>query len=163
MSTYNRQYYLQNKQARLASQRKYRSTAKGKAKDRRYENTERGKVVRKRVTEKWRDKNTEKIRVYNFNRFRTPEGRYSLSKARANSRKYEWSITLPDYRELISLACFYCEGKLSPAGIGLDRVDNRLGYIPGNVVPCCKRCNDLKGRGSFNDFIERLLFNEKAT
>jgi hypothetical protein len=27
----------------------------------------------------------------------------------------------------------------------LDRKDNSLGYIPGNVVGCCTRCNYAKG------------------
>jgi hypothetical protein len=30
-------------------------------------------------------------------------------------------------------------------GHQLDRKDNHLGYLPGNVAPCCGRCNAAKG------------------
>jgi hypothetical protein len=39
--------------------------------------------------------------------------------------------------------CVYC-GCISMK-LGLDRKDNEQGYIKDNVVPCCKRCNKVKG------------------
>ena len=27
---------------------------------------------------------------------------------------------------------------------GIDRIDNKLGYIKGNMTPCCKICNHAK-------------------
>jgi hypothetical protein len=27
---------------------------------------------------------------------------------------------------------------------GIDRVNNKLGYVEGNVKPCCKKCNMMK-------------------
>jgi hypothetical protein len=41
----------------------------------------------------------------------------------------------------ISKPCSYC-GETN--GIGLDRIDNSLGHVYGNVVPCCYRCNFLR-------------------
>ena len=43
---------------------------------------------------------------------------------------------------------------------GIDRVDNNKGYIEGNVVPCCKVCNQAKHAFSIEDFtswINRLV------
>jgi hypothetical protein len=41
---------------------------------------------------------------------------------------------------------------------GLDRVDNKVGYVLSNVVPCCKICNRAKGDLSIQDF-EQWLSN----
>lgn len=27
---------------------------------------------------------------------------------------------------------------------GIDRVNSKIGYTLGNVVPCCKKCNTVK-------------------
>ena len=39
---------------------------------------------------------------------------------------------------------------------GLDRVDNSIGYILENVVPCCVTCNSMKMAMSYNEFITHL-------
>ena len=39
---------------------------------------------------------------------------------------------------------------------GLDRVDNSVGYIESNVVPCCYICNKMKGDLSTEVFLEHL-------
>lgn len=62
----------------------------------------------------------------------------------ARSRGLECTITLEDYKELIECSCFYCSGSLSPAGIGLDRIDPKQGYLLENVRPCCYDCNTAK-------------------
>ena len=39
---------------------------------------------------------------------------------------------------------------------GLDRVRNDEGYIEGNVVPCCSRCNVAKGALSMQQWMAWL-------
>lgn len=39
---------------------------------------------------------------------------------------------------------------------GIDRKNNTLGYLPDNVVPCCKTCNWAKGKKSYEEFMEYL-------
>ena len=39
---------------------------------------------------------------------------------------------------------------------GIDRVDNKNGYISGNAVSCCWRCNTAKGARSYDEFISWL-------
>lgn len=36
---------------------------------------------------------------------------------------------------------------------GIDRVDNSLGYVADNCVPCCEACNRAKLQMSSTDFI----------
>jgi len=39
---------------------------------------------------------------------------------------------------------------------GIDRVDSKKGYIRGNVVTCCKKCNIAKSDMPYNDFINHI-------
>lgn len=44
---------------------------------------------------------------------------------------------------------------------GIDRVDSKKGYIKGNVVTCCKKCNLAKSDMEYNEFINhiKIIFN----
>ena len=49
------------------------------------------------------------------------------------------------YSELIKdNECHYCLGPLGTTSHGLDAIDNNLGHICFNVVPCCRSCNQKK-------------------
>jgi len=37
---------------------------------------------------------------------------------------------------------------------GIDRINSNIGYIEGNVVPCCKHCNRAKNTMSDSEFRE---------
>lgn len=48
---------------------------------------------------------------------------------------------------LISQGCIYCgETKLR---MTLDRIDNSIGHLKCNVLPCCFRCNYIRGSMPF--------------
>jgi hypothetical protein len=74
--------------------------------------------------------------------------RYKGVKWQANRRGLEFTITLEEYKLLVSRPCVYASNSTgtSPNSgrIGLDRIDNSKGYISGNVQPCCGRHNLLK-------------------
>ena len=72
--------------------------------------------------------------------------RYAVLKHRARKRGLEMTIPQVMYEDLAFQPCDYCGGPLGKSGHGLDRKDNRLGYLPENVVPCCGGCNEIKGK-----------------
>ena len=89
---------------------------------------------------------------------------YVISKytASAKSRSLEWALTEGTCRELFNSNCYYCtstpSNKRKTSGnlflyTGIDRVDNTKGYLPDNVVPCCKVCNRAKDTMSQEEFI----------
>lgn len=48
---------------------------------------------------------------------------------------------------------------------GIDRVNNDIGYIKNNCIPCCKICNRAKNSMSYDDFlnwIKILVKNNKG-
>lgn len=64
----------------------------------------------------------------------------------AKPRGLEVTYTIEEYSGLISGAtCFYCSGSLPLTGSGVDRLNHEIGYVKGNLVPCCSSCNRKKG------------------
>ena len=39
---------------------------------------------------------------------------------------------------------------------GIDCIDSSKGYVEGNVVPCCKSCNEMKSSKSSEDFLRQV-------
>jgi len=57
------------------------------------------------------------------------------------------TLSFEEYVELVTPnQCHYGPHSLPEQGSGIDRLDNKLGYISGNCVPCCTLCNSKKGR-----------------
>ena len=84
---------------------------------------------------------------------------YSTYSRRAIRDDLEFTLTKQDFANRIFDPCFYCgaepyrrvaHGYVS----GLDRVDAEVGYVPGNVVPCCYTCNRVKQRQSVEKFVD---------
>lgn len=91
---------------------------------------------------------------------------YKMYQRNAMTRNLEFNIGEKEFKELIGKECWYC-GKL-PSQVqkakwsnyiynGIDRVNNKKGYVSGNVVPCCKRCNRAKDTQSLDEFLEWAL------
>lgn len=92
---------------------------------------------------------------------------YARYKRNASTSNREFSLTKEQFMTITSKDCYYC-GK-APSNIkkrgrcygshtynGIDRVDNNLGYILTNVVPCCKNCNMAKKELSQYEFFDMI-------
>ena len=60
----------------------------------------------------------------------------------AESREIDFNLPYSYFEEIYDAICFYCGDKTNH--IGIDRVDSKIGYQLGNVVPCCTNCNTMK-------------------
>jgi 5-methylcytosine-specific restriction endonuclease McrA len=104
--------------------------------------------------------NRERLRAYNRKRCLTAHfrrrvtiylsdfsGGFMLLRRMAVRRSCELAISFDEYCDLVrERACSYCGTDLKKKrGHKLDRIDNRRGYTLDNVVPCCARCNNIKG------------------
>lgn len=88
---------------------------------------------------------------------------YSDYKKEAVQRDLIFQLDEIQFRKITSSRCFYCNEvpsqtyKVSNNGKymynGIDRMDNSIGYIKYNCVPCCKMCNFIKGGLSKEDFL----------
>lgn len=82
----------------------------------------------------------------------------------SRNRKSAWALTDAEFDKLIYGNCHYCGCPPLQRGKhadfyghvlynGIDRVDNSAGYVPGNVVSCCYRCNRAKNTMTVEDFL----------
>lgn len=89
---------------------------------------------------------------------------YGHYKQDARIRKLSFNLPKGIFRNLTSGVCFYCG--IGPTKIkkghkcngsyiynGIDRIDNNVGYEPGNCVPCCEWCNRMKLDHSMPNFL----------
>ena len=58
-------------------------------------------------------------------------------------RGLDCNLTVEWFKQnLSSKPCLYCGTADEP--IGADRIDNSIGHMIGNVVPCCQTCNKVR-------------------
>ena len=59
----------------------------------------------------------------------------------------------------IKMPCHYCgiTAEENDCISGLDRVDNQQGYSAPNTVPCCAKCNMMKGTLTLSEFENQIL------
>lgn len=65
---------------------------------------------------------------------------YKQHKATAKYRGLKHALTQQEYESMLAESCVYCGGS---AG-GVDRLNPKVGYLPDNCVPACRRCNARK-------------------
>ena len=139
--------------------RVYFKTEVGRAAQLRYRQTEKGRKANKRGCLQFRksDKGKEylrtKYREYCRQYGQTFSGRYGLYKRGAKYQGLEFTLNKEDFASFWQVPCYYC-GTI-PATIGLDRIDNAIGYIKANIVSCCKACNRMKSNSPQKEFIEQ--------
>lgn len=79
---------------------------------------------------------------------RTFKGRFLVLKSKTkkeNNPSTDLLNNLNFYTEIIrDNECHYCLGPLGKTSHALDRMDNNIGHLCFNVVPCCKSCNQKK-------------------
>lgn len=121
-----------------------------------------------------RKENAFRLKAYN----KLPDGEASfnsLYKAlciRAGKKQIELQISKEEFKILTKKNCYYCGvppqqshsnriGSTQYVYNGLDRIDNSLGYTLNNVVPCCGRCNRMKGILTQDFFIKHVIKIQK--
>lgn len=111
----------------------------------------------KKYHRKWYNQNIKKrrkeISLYNKKYYPTSRGRYTQHKSNCKRRGLINELTLEQFTYLINSDCEYC-GNI---GHGIDRVDNSIGYLINNCVPCCTMCNYMKKNYTEEEFIEHCI------
>ncbi len=89
---------------------------------------------------------------------RGPQGRFSACKHGASRRNLEFELTLEQFTELTEQRCYYCNSfTKDKSHCGIDRMNNKIGYVLENCVPCCPDCNTWKSSGGVDEFVFRAL------
>ena len=120
--------------------------------------------TKKEYDAKWNSKHVEQRREINrqnylgsreqrlaWNKKNRRKHLYEYYERNAVARGYEFELTREQFDELINEDCCYCGNN---DNIGVDRVDNNIGYVYWNCVPCCGVCNKMKGVHTQDEFID---------
>lgn len=87
---------------------------------------------------------------------------YTSYKSRSKEKKLEFSLSLDDFKNLVYSPCHYCgivpklnfdNQLVSQAFNGIDRKNNKIGYILENSLSCCSACNFFKKDIDYLDFL----------
>lgn len=90
----------------------------------------------------------------------------NVYKKQAASRNLSFKLSKEDFIRLITSDCHYCgnepikrnpgSGHLRVKAHGIDRANNHKGYTLKNSVPCCAKCNSMKSKYSYAEFLEHI-------
>lgn len=97
-------------------------------------------------------------------------------EAQARYRNLEWELSIEKFNEITKQDCYYCGREPSQIARlkgcngeyvynGIDRLDNKKGYVIGNCVPCCGVCNKAKmvmTEDEFADWVVRVYYRFAA-
>lgn len=94
--------------------------------------------------------------------------KYYSYKVKAKERGFTFNLTKEQFKEIVDKNCYYCNE--IPSNIsksrtnngdyiynGIDRVDNSIGYLYKNCVPCCGMCNTMKRHYSLEEFKNKII------
>jgi hypothetical protein len=83
---------------------------------------------------------------------------FSAYTERASRKGLLFELTEEEFAEIRSAACYVCQ-RVNIPGFnqnGIDRVDNKLGYVTTNVRACCDKCNYMKKELEIGQFRSKV-------
>jgi len=98
--------------------------------------------------------NKESIRERLKTYYWTLTSQYHEYKKRAKKKNIDFLLSKKDCEKYYNTNCYYCDGKIK--GLGIDRIDNKIGYVKDNILPCCSKCNFMKHIMSKDEFIQHI-------
>lgn len=95
-------------------------------------------------------------------------GIYASYAANARKNGIPFALSREEFMRIMQKPCAYCGTPPSAVALrrprggpyvynGLDRIDGPIGYVTGNVAPCCRPCNFMKGTITREQFIRQCL------
>ena len=80
-----------------------------------------------------------------------PRSKFIVYGSNARKRSLSFRISFKQFMSFWQKSCHYCGGEIGT--IGLDRINNSLGYSVKNIVPCCATCNRAKLKQTRDEYI----------
>lgn len=93
------------------------------------------------------------LNFYNSKKLTGKSGNYNAYIDSAIKRNIKFELTEEEFKRITRSICYLCGEKGENGSTGVDRVDNNVGYIKENCMPCCRYCNIMKNKYSYIDFL----------
>jgi hypothetical protein len=95
------------------------------------------------------DKFRERTRIWE----KTIRGKYCKYRKGALKRNLLFNLSEEEFSKYWKKPCSYCGSNIET--IGIDRIDNNLGYDINNIISCCELCNWMKRDMTQQEFYNR--------
>ena len=106
---------------------------------------------------KWRDNNPEKVIENNIYRNNNINYHYRNYERTAELKNLDFELSFEEFCEIVQEKCYYCgEFSENKKFIGIDRKDQKQGYVIDNCVSSCEMCNMMKNSLTENMFLKRV-------
>lgn len=92
----------------------------------------------------------------------TMRDRCNALRLSALRRGWQWDLSFDRYLQLCKQPCAYGSGTWPQMRIGIDRIDNSIGYTADNSQPCCSRHNSMKSYFFSHDEMMFIVANVKS-
>jgi len=102
----------------------------------------------------YRKKNKALIAKKDSVRSKSLNSKFTAYKYCAKDRGYDFKLTKEEFATFWQQPCFYCGDKVET--VGIDRIDNSVGYELTNCVSCCSTCNQIKMTMDFYQLRDHL-------
>jgi hypothetical protein len=96
----------------------------------------------------------EEFRKRMSKHYHSLNGQYHQYKKRAKKGGVEFTLSQEECIPFFNTTCTYCGGSIK--GLGIDRLDNKKGYICNNITPCCSTCNFMKHTLNKEEFYTQI-------
>lgn len=112
---------------------------------------ERNPAYKKESDAEYYARNRDKVRACSMKNYKTPKSKFNRYAYNAKHRGIAFELSFDQFMSFWQKDCYYCGREIET--IGIDRIDNSLGYSLGNVVSCCGPCNYAKQELSVASFV----------
>lgn len=131
----------------------YRKSEHHKASRRTWNATVIGRELRRQQRQRYYAslKGQEQLRQSRDRNWCSLAGRFTQYRNNARKRDIIFQLTRLQFAAFWGIPCTYCGDSIET--IGLDRINNKEGYLLGNVRSCCTTCNYMKRMWSPQFFI----------
>lgn len=109
-------------------------------------------------------KRADRRRNYKAERLRNLQASYKNHNQESLKRGHgDFHLTFDEFSRLVTGYCYYCKHKDDNEAIGIDRINNDIGYTKENCVPACWKCNKMKYFYHPSFFVEKCKILIKET
>ena len=123
----------------------------------------------KSAKQQWQKANPEKANLINQQWRKKNPARWILTRARGNAKRknLKFNLTIEDISPLpekcpvLGIKLRQAQTPQDPNGWSIDRVNNKKGYVKGNIAIISLRANKLKSDGSLKEFKALINWLEK--
>lgn len=108
------------------------------------------------------EKRADRTRNYKEERMQNLQASYTAHNKESLKRGHgDFHLTFDEFTRLVTGSCYYCKYKDDKEAIGIDRINNDIGYTKENCVSACWTCNKMKHFYHPSFFVEKCKILSK--